>query len=156
MFWAARAPRWSLQCSARAAQNTSIHTFLNIMSILGCFLKQGICKYGYISTKAAFLLFKSEKGPFRNKKRVKLLRKELHEVLKSTVPAYTKKSLTGSNQENKDQVFIVKFTSTFWFQFFLPYSYRPVSRDNCIWVDSTQPVGIRLNMSLLYTKIQSL
>ena len=89
-------------------------------SILGCFLKQGICKYGYISTKAAFLLFKSEKGPFRNKKRVKLLRKELHEVLKSTVPAYTKKSLTGSNQENKDQVFIVKFTSTFWFQgFFL-------------------------------------
>ena len=86
---------------------------LKYMSILGCFLKQGICKYGYISTKAAFLLFKSEKGPFRNKKRVKLLRKELHEVLKSTVPAYTKKSLIGSNQENKDQVFIVKFTSTF-------------------------------------------
>ena len=83
------------------------------MSILGCFLKQGICKYGYISTKAAFLLFKSEKGPFRNKKRVKLLRKELHEVLKSTVPAYTKKSLTGSNQENKDQVVIVKFISTY-------------------------------------------
>ena len=91
----------------------SMHkSILKNISILGCFLKQGICKYGYISTKAAFLLFKSEKGPFRNKKRVKLLRKELHEVLKSTVPAYTKKSLTGSNQENKDQVFIVKFTST--------------------------------------------
>ena len=70
----------------------------------GCFLKQGICKYGYISTKAAFLLFKSEKGPFRNKKRMKLLRKELHEALKSTVPAYTKKSILESNQNTKDQV----------------------------------------------------
>ena len=68
-------------------------------------MKQGICKYGYISTKAAFLLFKSEKGPFRNKKRVKLLRKELHEALKTNVPAYSKKLSTGngSNQNNKDQ-----------------------------------------------------
>ena len=55
------------------------------------------------------MLFKSEKGPFRNKKRMKLLRKELHETLKSTVPAYTDKSILESYQNVNDQVLLLSF-----------------------------------------------
>ena len=52
------------------------------INIKECFLKQGICKYGFISIKAAFNLFKMESGPFRNKKKMKLLQKELQNGMK--------------------------------------------------------------------------
>ncbi len=52
------------------------------MDIKGCFLKQGICKYGHISVRAALTLFKSESGPFRNKKRIKALSNELQRALR--------------------------------------------------------------------------
>ena len=52
------------------------------MNIKECFLKQGVCKYGYISVKAATNLFKMESGPFRNKKKMKLLQKELQSAMK--------------------------------------------------------------------------
>ena len=42
----------------------------------------GVCKYGYISVKAATNLFKMESGPFRNKKKMKLLQKELQSAMK--------------------------------------------------------------------------
>ena len=43
----------------------------------------GVCKYGYISVKAATNLFKMESGPFRNKKKMKLLQKELQSAMKN-------------------------------------------------------------------------
>ena len=68
------------------------------MNIKECFLKQGICKYGYISIKAGMTLFKMESGPFRNKKKMKLLQKELQNAMKK---------LPMTKSKNKDQIDII-------------------------------------------------
>ena len=86
------------------------------MNIKGCFLKQGICKYGFISTKAALTLFKTDEGPFRNKKKMKLLQKELLEAIKEQLPKYastfhkissTSKEATDDNESKEDTIDVV-------------------------------------------------
>ena len=69
------------------------------MDIKGCFLKQGVTKYGYISLKGASQLTKSDTGPFRNKKRMKLLNSELKIAVRN-LPSLSKKKVEKSTGKN--------------------------------------------------------
>ncbi len=57
-----------------------------------CFLKQAQSKYGHISIYGVMTLFKTDSGPFRDRKRIKQLQKELQAALKD-LPFYKKKAI---------------------------------------------------------------
>ena len=79
------------------------------MDVKGCFLKQGVTKYGYISLKGASQLTKSDTGPFRNKKLMKQLNSELKIAVKN-LPLSKKKveKSTGKNAIDDSEVNIVQ------------------------------------------------
>ena len=76
------------------------------MDVKGCFLKQGVTKYGYISLKGASMLTRSESGPFRNKKRMRTLNAELKNAVKN-LPSNKKVKNEGQKETSNEEVNVV-------------------------------------------------
>ena len=81
------------------------------MEVKGCFLKQGVTKYGYISLKGASMLTRSESGPFRNKKRMRTLNAELKTAVKN-LPSNKKAKAEVKNENHENEVNVVADTVT--------------------------------------------
>ena len=74
------------------------------LNLNACFLQHHKAKYGYISVYAAMVLFKTDFGPFKDKKRILRLKKELNNALTDQGFVYNGKWVKSKmNQRETDK-----------------------------------------------------
>ena len=71
------------------------------LNLNACFLQHHKAKYGFISVYAAMMLFKTDFGPFKDKKRILKLKKELNNALTNQGFVYNGKWINSKVNENQ-------------------------------------------------------